>query len=56
MLPVVVNGRLVFVPFDADALVASGLGALVDEPATTGAARNSASIAKGEEVPERTAP
>ncbi len=31
MLPVVVNGRLVFVPFDADALVAGGIGALVNE-------------------------
>ncbi len=41
MLPVVVNGRLVFVPFDADALVASGLGELFDELATSGTAGDS---------------
>jgi hypothetical protein len=45
MLPVVVNGRLVFVPFDADAPVASGLDALLDELATTGATGDSAPAA-----------
>ncbi|MGQ0718296.1 MAG: helix-turn-helix domain-containing protein [Pseudonocardiales bacterium] len=42
MLPVVVNGRLVLVPFNADALVASGLGALIDELASAGTAGGSA--------------
>ncbi len=41
VLPVVVNGRLVLVPFNADVSVASGLDALLDELATTGAAGNS---------------
>jgi hypothetical protein len=45
MLPIVVNGRLVFVPFDADAPVASGLDALLDELATTGATGDSAPAA-----------
>ena len=36
MLPVVVNGRLVFVPFGAETLASSGLSALLDERATTG--------------------
>lgn len=48
MLPVVVNGRLVFIPFEADAL-ASGLDALLDKLATAGAARDSA-FAVSEEV------
>ena len=42
MLPVVVNGRLMFVPFDADTVASSGLSALLDELATTGAAGDSA--------------
>ncbi|MGH3778977.1 MAG: helix-turn-helix domain-containing protein [Pseudonocardiaceae bacterium] len=37
MLPVVINGRLVFVEFDVEALSASGLGAFLDELAITGA-------------------
>jgi transcriptional regulator with XRE-family HTH domain len=49
MLPVVVNGRLVLVPFNADALVASGLDALLDELAATGAVGDSALVA-GERV------
>ncbi len=42
MLPAVVNGRLVFVPFDAEALVASGLETLLDELVTRDAAADSA--------------
>lgn len=42
MLPVVVNGRLVFVPFDADVLAAGGVDTLLDELQTTGAAGDSA--------------
>ncbi len=41
MLPVVVNGRLMFVPFDADTVASSGLSTLLDEPATPGAAADS---------------
>ncbi len=52
MLPVVVNGRLVFVPFDVDAPVASGLDALLDELATTGATGDSA-LAASERVQKR---
>jgi hypothetical protein len=37
-----VNGRLVFVPFDADALRASGFDALLGELAISGAAKDSA--------------
>ncbi len=52
MLPVVIDGRLVLVPFDADALVASGLDALFDELATSGAAGDLA-LAAGERVQQR---
>jgi hypothetical protein len=52
MLPAVVNGRLVFVPFDADALTASGLDALLGELAISGAARDS-SLAVSERVQKR---
>jgi hypothetical protein len=52
MLPVVVNGRLVFVPFEADALVASGLDSLIHELATTGTVGDSA-FGADEEVHER---
>jgi transcriptional regulator with XRE-family HTH domain len=51
MLPVVVNGRLVFVPFDADTAASSGLSALLGEVATTRAAGDSAFA--GEEVQKR---
>jgi hypothetical protein len=37
MLPVVVNGRLVFVPFDAEMVASSGLSAFLDELAAIGA-------------------
>ncbi|MGH3976305.1 MAG: hypothetical protein ACRDS9_23720, partial [Pseudonocardiaceae bacterium] len=47
MLPVVIDGRLVFVPFDADALVASGFAELFDELATSGTAGNSAFASGG---------
>ncbi|MGH3869370.1 MAG: helix-turn-helix domain-containing protein [Pseudonocardiaceae bacterium] len=49
MLPVVVNGRLVLMPFGADALADTGFNALLDELATTGAAGGSA-FAASEEV------
>ncbi len=52
MLPVVVNGRLVFVPFDADTVARSGLDALLDEPATPGAAADS-TVAPSERVQKR---
>ncbi|HKR48174.1 MAG TPA: hypothetical protein VJT72_01115 [Pseudonocardiaceae bacterium] len=38
MLPVVIDGRLVLVPLDADVSLASGFDALLDKLATTGAA------------------
>ncbi|MCA1671239.1 MAG: hypothetical protein LC799_03215, partial [Actinobacteria bacterium] len=49
MLPVVVNGRLVFVPIDADTLASSGLSALLDKLATIRAAGELA-IVSGELV------
>ncbi|MGH3909423.1 MAG: helix-turn-helix domain-containing protein, partial [Pseudonocardiaceae bacterium] len=52
MLPVLVNGLLVFVPLDADTVTTSGLSALLDELATTGAAGDSAFAAR-EEVQKR---
>lgn len=42
MLPIMIDGRLVLMPFDADTLVASGLDELLDELATSGAAGDSA--------------
>ncbi len=52
MLPVVINGRLVFVPFDAAVLVTSGLDALLDELTTTSAVGGSVDTAT-EEVQKR---
>ncbi|MDQ3150705.1 MAG: XRE family transcriptional regulator [Actinomycetota bacterium] len=52
MLPVVVNGRLVFVPFDVDTVAGSGLSAVMGELAATGAAGDSA-FAAGEEAQKR---
>jgi transcriptional regulator with XRE-family HTH domain len=49
MLPVVVNGRLMFVPFDAETVTGSGLSALLEELATIGAAGDLA-IGPGERV------
>jgi hypothetical protein len=46
MLPVVVNGRLVFVPFDADTGASSGLSSFLDKLSTIGASGNPA-IASG---------
>jgi hypothetical protein len=40
MLPVVVNGHLVFVPFDADTVDGSGLSTLLNELATIGTTGN----------------
>ncbi|MGH3919355.1 MAG: helix-turn-helix domain-containing protein [Pseudonocardiaceae bacterium] len=52
MLPVVINGRLVFVEFDVEALSASRLGAFLDELAITGGAGDSA-LAASELVQKR---
>ncbi len=52
LLPVVINGRLVFVPFDADTVASSGLNALLDELAAIGVAGNLA-ISPGEPVRNR---
>ncbi|MGH3798901.1 MAG: helix-turn-helix domain-containing protein [Pseudonocardiaceae bacterium] len=52
MLPVVVNGRLVFVPFDADTVASGGLNALLDELAAIGVAGDS-TISPGERVQNR---
>ncbi|MGH3870339.1 MAG: helix-turn-helix domain-containing protein [Pseudonocardiaceae bacterium] len=52
MLPVVVNGRLVFVPFDVDTVASSGLNALLHELAATSVAGDSA-VSSGERVQNR---
>ncbi|HSL09217.1 MAG TPA: helix-turn-helix domain-containing protein [Pseudonocardiaceae bacterium] len=49
MLPVVVNGHLVFVPFHAETVASSGLSALLDELAAIGVVGDCA-IALGERV------
>lgn len=50
MLPVVIDGRLVLMPFDADALVAGGLDELLDELTTTSGAAADSALAASEQV------
>jgi len=53
MLPILLNGRLVFVPFDPDTVTSRGIGALLDEVAASGAAGDLQRLASAARRPSR---